>query len=532
MALSQGLVQKLSTSLAMTPQLQQAIRLLQLSTVELEQEIQKAVEENPLLELDDGSEERALNNDNSDNEQKINENIIKENGSENVVDVFEANTADTVTALESSNLPPENDAPLDTTWENNSWEEGMTSSHRVSSSLMDDSEFEYQGETIETLKDHLLWQLNLSPFTEVDNAIAKAVIDAIDDNGYLTEDVDSIIVAAKNLLLEQRISEGTLDYDEMDIDAELSKIDIEEIDVKIVITRIQHFEPVGVAARNMQESLKIQLEQLHVDDPMCERALDIVNNHISLLASKDYRTLLRKVGGSEEELRKVLKLIKSLDPNPGAQYFHDDSQYVKPDVIVKKIKGQWIVDLNPECSFKLRVNQAYADIDQHCSSGNDVQYIRSHLNEAKWLIKSLETRNETLLKVARCIVRYQEDFLEFGPEKMKPLILSEIAQDVGVHESTISRVTTQKFMHTPRGIFELKYFFSSHVGTDVGGECSATAVQAKIKKLISQENPKKPLSDSAISEILTRDGIIVARRTVAKYREFMNIPTSSQRKQF
>ena len=210
MALSQGLVQKLSTSLAMTPQLQQAIRLLQLSTVELEQEIQKAVEENPLLELDDGSEERALNNDNSDNEQKINENIIKENGSENVVDVFEANTADTVTALESSNLPPENDAPLDTTWENNSWEEGMTSSHRVSSSLMDDSEFEYQGETIETLKDHLLWQLNLSPFTEVDNAIAKAVIDAIDDNGYLTEDVDSIIVAAKNLLLEQRISEGEI----------------------------------------------------------------------------------------------------------------------------------------------------------------------------------------------------------------------------------------------------------------------------------------------------------------------------------
>lgn len=527
MALSQGLVQKLSTNLAMTPQLQQAIRLLQLSTVELEQEIQKAVEENPLLEFDDDNQELAQNN--------LGKNVQSGDDysftGDNSTDSSDLQVNDSLTALESSNLPQENDAPLDTSWENTNWEEGLSSSHRVSSSLMDDSEFDYQGETVESLKDHLLWQLNLSPFTKTDIAIAKAVIDAIDDNGYLTEDTNSLIIAAKNLLIEQKIEEENLDYDELDLDDELNRIDIDELDIKVVITRIQHFEPVGVAARNMQESLKIQLEQLHKDDPYYEKALDVITNYIDLLGVKDYRTLQRKAGVNEEDLRSILKLIKSLDPSPGAQYFNDNSQYVKPDVIVRKVKGKWLVDLNPECSFKLRVNQTYADMGSSCSS-NDVQYIRSHVNEAKWLIKSLETRNETLLKVAQCIVNYQEDFLEYGPEKMKPLILSVVAQEVGAHESTISRVTTQKYMHTPRGIYELKYFFSSHVGTDMGGECSATAVQAKIKKLISQENPRKPLSDSAIAEILTRDGIIVARRTVAKYREFMNIPTSSQRKQF
>ena len=524
MALTQGLSQKLSTNLAMTPQLQQAIRLLQLSTVELEQEIQKAVEENPLLELDDGIQESQ--DDLASKEIQADQNNSQEQ--------YEPEVKDSVSALEAKEMTNDQDSPLDhgeLSWENNNWEEGMTSSHRISSSLMDDNEFEYQGETQETLKDHLLWQVNLSPFTPIDQAIAYAVIDALDDNGYLTEDVDSLILAAKNLVIEKYLEDQELDYEAIDIDQELDRIEIEEIDVKIVITRIQHFEPTGVAARNMQECLKLQLEQLHKDHPLYAQALDVVNNYIDLLGAKDYRTLMRKISVKDEELRNILKLIQTLDPNPGAMYVHDESQYVKPDVIVKKIKDQWVVDLNPECSFNLRVNQTYAEMGKYCKSGEDSQYIRSHLTEAKWFIKSLETRNDTLLKVARSIVKYQEEFFEYGPEKMKPLVLSEIAQEAGVHESTISRVTTQKFMHTPRGIFELKYFFSSHVGTDLGGECSATAVQAKIKKLISQENPKKPLSDNAISEILTRSGIIVARRTVAKYREFLNIPTSSQRKQ-
>lgn len=524
MAFQQGLVQKLSTGLAMTPQLQQAIRLLQLSTVELEQEIQKSVEENPLLEIDEGEIENKEKDSNTENI-----NSLEKTASTNEEDLS-LGLKDSVTALESNDIPSDNDAPLDTTWEN-TWDEGITPVQRTPSSLVTpDGDFDFQGETEETLKDHLLWQMNLSHFSATDSAIARAVIDAINDNGYLTESIESIIDAAKNVILEDIIVSENLDYDEIDIQKELSKIDIEEDEVKVVIKRIQRFDPVGVAAFNMQESLKIQLEQLHSDHKYYKKALELIVSHIDLLGSKDFRTLMRKLSIKDDELKSILKLLKQLDPNPGSSYFHDDSQYVKPDVVVKKINNEWIVELNPDSTPRLKVNQTYASLNTNTSS-DDSSYIKSRLNEAKWLIKSLETRNETLLKVSRCIVSYQKDFLEHGMEKMRPLILSEVASEVDMHESTISRVTTQKYMHTPRGIYELKFFFSSHVGTDLGGECSSTAVQAKIKKLIASENPRKPLSDNAIAEILTRDGIIVARRTVAKYREAINIPASSLRKQ-
>ncbi len=540
MALSQGLVQKLGTSLTMTPQLQQAIRLLQLSTIELEQEIEKALEENPLLELDDGSPQPELQEDLADplaakssgessGGVESNSEVVNTTAQESLQPSVET---DVVSAMESSELPEESESPLDTTWEER-WDEGLTSARRVSSSLMDDDGGEYQAGTQETLKDHLLWQLNLSPFSPTDNAIARAVIDAVNDLGYLTESIPDLIDATQNIILEDRIENEDLDPAQINIEEELAQQ--EEIlpeEVISVIHRVQLFEPVGVATSDLKECLSVQLKHLHHDDPNYEKALELVSNYLDLLGAKDYRTLMRRLSVKDDNLKQILDLIKSTDPNPGLRYYHDESQYVKPDVLVHKVRGEWRVELNPECSPRLRVNNSYASIIASSSDSNssDKQYVKAHLNEAKWFIRSLETRNDTLLKVAACIVSYQKDFLEYGPEKMKPLILSDIALEVDMHESTVSRVTTQKYMYTPQGMFELKYFFSSSVHTDAGGECSSTAVQAMIKKIVDSENKRKPYSDSAISEMLEKEGVQVARRTVAKYRECLNIPPSSQRK--
>ncbi len=539
MALVQGLVQKITTGVTMTPQMQQAIKLLQMSSVELEQEIQKALDENPMLEIDD-TFDQPIDSDAELAKMDANlRDIQSEISSDSLSDIVSRNESsnalgaetDVVVALESSVLPDDNNSPLDTSWEN-TWDEGLTPAHKTPSSLIMDDDYEYQGATVETLKDHLLWQLNLSPFTKVDEAIAKAVIDAIDDLGYLTESEEDLALAAKNILLETKLNDEGIDFTDVDIDDELSKIDDIDCDeVKVVIKRVQHFEPVGVAARNMQESLRIQLEQLYSDDPAYDKAMRTVTEFIDLLGKKDFTGLGRKLKVGEEELRSIISLIRRLDPQPGAQYNHDDSQYVRPDVLVKKIKDEWKVELNPENTPKLKVNNSYSQVLSSNNSPDDVQYIKSHTSEAKWFINALETRNQTLLKVATWIVKYQQDFLEYGPEKMKPLILSEIAQEVGIHESTVSRVTTQKFMQTPKGLFELKFFFSSHVATQSGGECSSTAVQAMIKKIISSENPRKPYSDITLVELLAKEGINVARRTVTKYREALNIPSSTGRKQ-
>jgi len=286
-----------------------------------------------------------------------------------------------------------------------------------------------------------------------------------------------------------------------------------------------------VCARDLQECLSLQLRQLPTDTPWLPLAQKLVDNHIDLLGAKDYAALMRKLKIKEDELKLVIRGIQELNPRPGSQIAPQASEYVIPDVMVRKIKGEWRVELNPDIAPKLRINDHYASMVKRADSSADNNFIKDHLQEARWFLKSLQSRNETLLKVASKIVEYQQDFLEQGDEAMKPLVLHDIAEAVSMHESTISRVTTQKYMHTPRGIYELKYFFSSHVSTTSGGECSSTAIRAMIKKLIAVENAKKPLSDSKIAAMLEEEGIKVARRTVAKYREAMHIPPSNERKQ-
>ncbi len=336
----------------------------------------------------------------------------------------------------------------------------------------------------------------------------SSIIDAIDESGYLTVDLEDIRQA---VLADDR--------DEVEMD-----------EIEAVLKRLQHFDPIGVASRSVQECLLIQLAQYSPQTPWLNEARTILQEHMDLLGNRDYRTLARKMQLKEGELKEAIDLIQHLDPRPGNSVIQSESQYVIPDVAVSKRNGKWVVELNPDAMPRIRINDTYAAMARNVRNSSDSQFIRSHLQEAKWFIKSLESRNETLLKVANCIVQQQQDFFEYGEEAMKPMVLNDVAEAVEMHESTISRVTTQKFMHTPRGIFELKYFFSSHVNTDNGGECSSTAIRALIKKLVAAENPAKPLSDSKIADLLIDQGIMVARRTIAKYRESLSIPPSSQRK--
>jgi RNA polymerase sigma-54 factor len=301
-------------------------------------------------------------------------------------------------------------------------------------------------------------------------------------------------------------------------------------EVECVLKRIQMFDPIGSGSRSPQECLMVQLRQFSEDTPWLAEAKQLIEEYSDLLSSKDYRTLMRKSRLKEDQLREAMRLLQTLNPRPGSALVTKEPEYVIPDVSVTKKNGRWVVELNPDSLPKLSVNQQYAAMSRRAKNSSDSQFIRSHMQEAKWFIKSLESRNETLMKVANCIVQQQMGFFEHGPEMMKPMVLNDVAEMVDMHESTISRVTTQKYMHTPRGIFELKYFFSSHVATESGGECSSTAIRALIKKLVAAENPSKPLSDSKIASLLAEQGIKVARRTIAKYRESLSIPPSNQRK--
>ena len=476
--MKQSLQLKLSQQLAMTPQLQQAIRLLQLSTLELQQEIREALESNPLLELDD-------------NHQEI----------DSPADAEPQKEMDSVEALEQTALPE--DLPLDTQWDE-IYTAGSPSG--TGSDYSDDELPLYQGETTETLQDYLIWQARLTPFTEIDAAIAFSVIDAIDETGYLTVPVEDI-----------RLSIG---------DDEVTTEDVEA-----VLKRIQHFDPVGVGARDLRECLLVQLKMLPDTTPSLKDALVIVDKHLALLGNRDFRTLGRVTKLKEDALKSAIDLIQTMEPRPGLVVNTGESEYVIPDVLVRKHGEHWAVELNSDSLPRLRVNSHYAALGSRTRNESDSQFIRNNLQEAKWLIKSLESRNDTLLRVSTCIVEEQQAFFEHGAEYMKPMVLADIAMRVDMHESTISRVTTQKFLHSPRGIFELKYFFSSHVNTDSGGEASSTAIRALVKKLVAAENPVKPLSDSKLTEILAEQGIQVARRTVAKYRESLSIPPSNQRKQ-
>ncbi|EKT59969.1 RNA polymerase factor sigma-54 [Providencia sneebia] len=479
--MKQSLQLRISQQLAMTPQLQQAIRLLQLSTLELQQEVQLALETNPLLELEElesQTEATSIADSESDSSE-----------------------IDTKDALEKSDMPEE--LPLDADWDE-IYSAGTPSG--TSSDYSFDELPVYQGETTQTLQDYLTWQAELTPFTDTDRAIATAIIDSIDDSGYLTSSITDIHEGIDN-----------------------PEITFEE--VIAVLKRIQHFDPLGVAAQDLKECLLIQLSLYPKETVGLHEARMIISQHIDLLANRDFRQLSKLTRLKEDALKIAVDLILALNPKPGQTINSGESEYVIPDVLVKKVSGHWQVELNTDSIPKLGINQHYASLIKDSINESDSQYIRNHLQDAKWLIKSLESRNETLLKVASCIVEQQQEFFEFGEEHMKPMILADIAYQVDMHESTISRVTTQKFLHSPRGIFELKYFFSSHVNTDSGGEASSTAIRALVKKLVAAENPAKPLSDSKLASLLAEQGIQVARRTVAKYRESLSIPPSNQRKQ-
>lgn len=497
--MKQSLQLKLGQQLTMTPQLQQAIRLLQLSTLDLQQEIQEALDSNPMLEVEEPQESADTDRGQTD-------------------DNFQANQAGELTGAnktsEDSSAGPEevtdwnesipSELPVDT-----SWDDVYQSSSSGSSTPFegDDNDYDSRRASTESIYDHLTWQLNLTPMSDRDRILAMALIDAVEPSGMLS-----------------------VTLEELYADLEGNWEDLEFDELVAVQHRLQQFDPCGVASQNLSECLLVQLQQYAPDTPHLEAAKLIVKQYLPQLGSRDYRQLMRRTKLKEAELAQAIALIQSLTPRPGDQIASGDVEYVVPDVFVDKKEGRWVVELNPDIAPRLRINAGYASMVKRADSSSDNTFLKDNLQEARWFLKSLQSRNETLLKVASCIVEKQRGFLDYGAEAMKPLVLHDIAELVEMHESTISRVTTQKYMHTPQGIFELKYFFSSHVSTDSGGECSSTAIRALIKKLVASERPQKPLSDSKITALLAEEGIQVARRTIAKYRESLGIPPSNERK--
>ncbi|MGA8204569.1 MAG: RNA polymerase factor sigma-54 [Woeseiaceae bacterium] len=451
---------KLGQTLTMTPQLQQAIRLLQLPVLDLNAQIQDALEENIMLEMEDLPEAPRTSN--------------------------------------------ETTAEVETLRAEDSWQE--RASHRIQ-----DGGWNGEGRPIsefadvsgQTLREHLLWQLEMEDFTPRQAVIGEAIIDSISDDGYLTVDLAELAAS---------------------FDAEM---DIGAIEIEATLDKVQSMDPVGVGARTISECILLQLRQLDPATPGLDLAKDLATNHLDLIANRDYGELRRSLRTSEEDLHDALALVKSCNPKPGLAVSPAATEYVIPDVFVRKVDNRWQVEISPTGIPRLSINQQYARL---LRGSGDHAVLRSQLQEARWLIRSLEIRNETLMKVATCIVSRQTDFLERGDEAMKPMVLRDVAEEIGMHESTISRVTTNKYMHTPRGVFEFKYFFSSHLSSASGEDQSSTSVRAKIRKLIGAENPAKPLSDSKLASMLADEGINVARRTVAKYRESMNIASSSERR--
>ena len=502
----------------MTPQLQQAIRLLQLSTLDLQQEIQEALDSNPMLEISEEGAE-APNTDDPKDANTLSENVSEEHNPANESASEQSNTETSSSESEfnheersTEEQTPEDwndsipdDLPVDTSWDE--VYQSAPSSGTGSGSESDDNDFESRRAVTQSLQDHLMWQLNLTPMSDNDRIIAIAIIDAVMPNGMLSSSIEEIYSGLVD-------TEGELELDE----------------VVAVQHRVQQFDPIGVASQNLSECLLVQLNQLPATTPRLEAAKLIVRNYLPLLGSRDYKQLMRRAKLKENELKDVIELVQSLNPRPGDAIDSSETEYLVPDVYVSKRNDRWMVELNPDIAPKIRINSEYASMVKRADTSSDNTFLRDNLQEARWFLKSLQSRNETLLKVSSCIVEKQRGFLDFGPEAMKPLVLHDVAETVGMHESTISRVTTQKFMHTPQGIFELKYFFSSHVATDSGGECSSTAIRAIIKKLVAAENVKKPLSDSKITTVLADQGIKVARRTIAKYRESLSIPPSNERK--
>ncbi len=470
---------KLSQHLTLTPQLQQSIRLLQLSTLELNQELEQFIENNPLLErVEPGRDEAAP-------EDTI---PFAGNGQESAAP----------TAPEEPGEDRGEDSGNEDFWNE------AASSHAARDEN-DEPEYPQQGAEAIGLRDHLLWQLNLTQLSLRDRTMVSLMIDALSDDGYLTQSLDEIAAMLP------------------------PELEIDPLELDTALKYLQNLDPIGVGARNLSECLTLQLEAQPADTPCRKTALQITRHHLELLAGRDYNKLKKLLQCDDDTLREAQSLITHLNPRPGSAFSASDTRYVVADVIVKKIKGTWVASLNREAMPKLRVNRMYADILSR-SRDNGGQQLASQLQEARWMVKNIQQRFDTILRVSQAIVDRQRRFFEHGEVAMRPLVLREIADEVGLHESTVSRVTTQKYMLTPRGIFELKYFFGSHVATETGGACSATAIRALIKQLVSAEDSKKPLSDTQITEILAQQGIVVARRTVAKYREAMQIPAVNLRK--
>ncbi len=499
--MKQSLQLRLGQQLTMTPQLQQAIRLLQLPTLELRVEIQQALESNLMLEAadEDGTEHEeqaaAVSEgptaaaDGADGEERRPEE-----------DYQAADHNDTV---DEAPQQLQDELPVDS-----SWDDIYDGSTAYSQRNPDDDRdlYENQSSGDQSLQDYLIWQAQLSGLPARDFAIAEAIIDAVRDDGYLGSPLADIAAA---LPAEWELTDEGLEP---------------------VLRRVQHFDPIGVAPRDPREALLTQLGQLPADTPHIDTARLLVDRHLDLLVNRQYPQLNRRMRVDDTVLHAALALVQTLDPRPGSQISATRTEYVVPDVFVRRFNGAWQVEVNADACPRLRVNSYYASLVRRADASADNSMMRQHLQEARWLIKSLRSRNDTLLKVAECIVERQSGFFEQGDVAMQPLVLREVAEIIEMHESTVSRITNQKYMRTPRGTFEFKYFFSSHVQTVDGGECSATAIRARIRRLVANESPTRPLSDSKLAEILQADGINVARRTVAKYREAMAIASSTERK--
>lgn len=497
--IKQGLNIKLGQSMSMTPQLQQAIRLLQLSSVELQQEIQEVLETNPLLERVD--EELTVESDKKTDSEEKNQEL----------------------STNTENIPE--DLSIDADWDDIYDPAWKVSNNSDTSS----SDFiETMHSTPQGLHEHLDWQIEMSNLSVVDKEIASLIIDYIDEDGYLTESLEQIFESLEERLL--------IEFDE----------------IEAVLTYIQHLGPIGIGARTLGECLLLQLTENEHSHPLFKKAKRLLEKHLDLLEKRDYIGVKRVLKLTTSKLEDLIQLIRSCDPKPGANLSTATIDYITPDIYVRKIKDKWKISLNGDTQPELQINDYYADMLNNNSKNSEqnlsqnkqqtavqqtaqketTSYIKDNLQQARWFIKSLENRNSTIVNVAQAIIERQLAFLQYGDEAMKPMVLKDLADQLGLHESTISRVTTRKYMHTPRGVFEFKYFFSSHVSTDTGGECSATAIRAMIKKLIAEENPGKPLSDNKLTNLLKERGINVARRTVAKYREALSIPSSHDRKVF
>ncbi|TMG74649.1 MAG: RNA polymerase factor sigma-54 [Betaproteobacteria bacterium] len=453
---------RLSQHLTLTPQLQQSIRLLQLSTVELNQEIDRILMDNPALEREDA----------------------------------EDNEAPAASAAGGSSTSVAAEAPAPEA----DWSPETMANWRGAED--DESEKSFTPPDTPTLRDHLHAQLMLTKLGPRDRGFVQLLIDALDEDGYLTQSLEEIAAMLP------------------------AEADAAPEELSIALRHLHNFEPAGVGARSPSECLCLQLRSLP-DDPVRALALQVVGQHLELLASRDYAKLKNLTGASDDALRAAQRLIRALNPRPGAAFAKIEARYVIPDVIVRKVRNVWRASLNPDAMPRLRINRLYAEIAAGARNGTSLS---SQLQEARWLIKNVQQRFETILRVSQAIVDRQRHFLEHGEVAMRPLVLREIAETLSLHESTISRVTTQKYMATPRGTFELKYFFGSHVATEAGGAASSTAIRALIKQLVAAEDAKAPLSDARIAQILGEQGIVVARRTIAKYRDALQIPAVNQRK--